>query len=154
MHIVVLLKAVPVVGTERLDRHVSLTGRSALEANGNDEYVLEKALKLTEAHGGEVIAPDDGSGTRTGDAAQGPRDGRHARRTTCTDDALAGSDIRATVDVLAAALRKLDVRPASSRAPTRPTGRAASSARPWRSGSACRISPTPRRSSPTPTGRR
>ena len=52
MNIVVLLKAVPVVGTERLDSDL-LTDRSgASEANGNDEYLLEKALKLTEAHGG------------------------------------------------------------------------------------------------------
>ena len=37
MNIVVLLKAVPVVGTERLDRSM-LTDRSVqLEANGNDE---------------------------------------------------------------------------------------------------------------------
>ena len=55
MNIVVLLKAVPVVGTERLDSGL-LTDRSVqLEANGNDEYMLEKALKLSEAHGGEVV---------------------------------------------------------------------------------------------------
>ena len=53
MHIVVLLKAVPVVGTERLDAAWRTAARQ-LEANGNDEYLLEKALKLTEAHGGEV----------------------------------------------------------------------------------------------------
>ncbi len=44
MNIVVLLKAVPVVGTEKLDSGL-LTDRSVqLEANGNDEYLLEKAL--------------------------------------------------------------------------------------------------------------
>ncbi|MGI8533355.1 MAG: electron transfer flavoprotein subunit beta, partial [Candidatus Limnocylindrales bacterium] len=53
MHIVVLLKAVPVVGMERLDPS-GYVQRAQLEANGNDEYVLEKALKLTEANGGEV----------------------------------------------------------------------------------------------------
>ena len=53
MHIVVLIKAVPVVGTERLEEGYR-TQRGQLEANGNDEYLLEKALKLTEAHGGEV----------------------------------------------------------------------------------------------------
>ena len=51
MHIVVLLKAVPVVGTERLDA-AWRTQRTQLEANGADEYTLERALQLTEAHGG------------------------------------------------------------------------------------------------------
>ena len=53
MHIVVLVKAVPVVGTERLDA-AWRTQRTQLEANGADEYTLERALALTEAHGGEV----------------------------------------------------------------------------------------------------
>jgi hypothetical protein len=43
MHIVVLMKAVPLVGTERLDDALR-TQRTQLEANGNDEYLLEKAL--------------------------------------------------------------------------------------------------------------
>ena len=54
MHIVVLLKAVPVVGTERLTDARRVDRAAGLEANGNDEYVLENALRLTEAHGGEV----------------------------------------------------------------------------------------------------
>ena len=54
MRIVVLLKAVPVVGNERLTAEQRVDRSSGLEANGNDEYVLEAALKLTEADGGEV----------------------------------------------------------------------------------------------------
>ena len=50
--------------------------------NGNDEYALEAALKLTEAHGGEVDAPDDGAGGRRRDAAQGAW--RWARRAAST----------------------------------------------------------------------
>ncbi|HVM30468.1 MAG TPA: electron transfer flavoprotein subunit beta/FixA family protein [Candidatus Limnocylindrales bacterium] len=107
MRIVVLLKAVPVVGTERLsDQH--LTDRSAqLEANGNDEYTLEKALKLTEAHGGEVTLLTVGPPTATDALRKGLAMGA-ARAIHVADDALRGSDMRATVQVLVAALGKLD----------------------------------------------
>jgi electron transfer flavoprotein beta subunit len=105
MHIVVLLKAVPVVGNERLDdRH--RTQRTTLEANGNDEYVLEKALKLTEANGGEVtlltIGPSQALEALRKALAMGA-----ARAVHVQDDALGGSCALATTNVLAAALRKL-----------------------------------------------
>lgn len=106
MHIVVLLKAVPVVGTERLgpDGRVQ---RIQLEANGNDEYVLEKALKLTEADGGEVsllsMGPSPALDALRKALAMGATRAYHI-----ADDAIAGSCIRATVDILAAALRKLE----------------------------------------------
>lgn len=106
MNIVVLLKAVPVVGTERLSDN--LTDRSAaLEANGNDEYTLEKALKLIEAGGGEVTVLSMGPAT----AADGLRKALAmgaAKAVHVVDDGLRGSDMRATVEVLAAALGKLD----------------------------------------------
>src|SRR3989304_5412902 len=54
MNIVVLLQAVPVGGTEPLDEPRRVDRSASLEPNGNDEYCLEKALQLTEAHGGEV----------------------------------------------------------------------------------------------------
>jgi electron transfer flavoprotein beta subunit len=107
MNIVVLLKAVPVVGTERLadDR---LTDRSAqLEANGNDEYTLEKALKLTEAHGGEVTLLTVGPVGATDALRKGLAMGA-SRAVHVVDDALRGSDMRATVEVLVAALKKLE----------------------------------------------
>jgi electron transfer flavoprotein beta subunit len=107
LNIVVLLKPVPVVGTERLGPDL-LTDRSVqLEANGNDEYLLERALKLTETHGGEVIV-----------LAVGPANGTEALRKALAmgatravhvvDDAIRGSDARATVEILAAALGKLE----------------------------------------------
>jgi electron transfer flavoprotein beta subunit len=107
LNIVVLLKAVPVVGTERLDSDL-LTDRSgASEANGNDEYLLEKALKLTEEHGGEVtlltLGPAGGSEAIRKALAMGATRAVHV-----VDDAMRGSDIRATVDVLVAALKKLE----------------------------------------------
>jgi electron transfer flavoprotein beta subunit len=107
VNIVVLLKAVPVVGTERLDSDL-LTDRSgASEANGNDEYLLEKALKLTEEHTGEVtllsVGPAAGNEALRKALAMGA-----ARAVQVVDDAMRGSDIRATVDVLTAALKKLE----------------------------------------------
>jgi electron transfer flavoprotein beta subunit len=106
VHIVVLMKAVPVVGTERLEVGYR-TQRGQLEANGNDEYLLEKALRLTEAHGGEVSLLTVGplpaiDGLRKA-LAMGATRAYHV-----VDAALAGSCVRATVDVLAAALRMID----------------------------------------------
>jgi electron transfer flavoprotein beta subunit len=107
LNIVVLLKAVPVVGTERLGSDL-LTDRSVqLEANGNDEYLLEKALKLTETHGGEVTMLTVGPAGATEALRKGLAMGA-AKAVHVADDALRGSDTRATVEVLAAALRKLE----------------------------------------------
>jgi electron transfer flavoprotein beta subunit len=107
VNIVVLLKAVPVVGTERLDSDL-LTDRSgASEANGNDEYLLEKALKLTEEHGGEVTLLTVGPATGTEALRKALAMGA-ARAVHVVDDSMRGSDVRATVDVLAAALKKLE----------------------------------------------
>jgi electron transfer flavoprotein beta subunit len=107
VHIVVLVKAVPVVGTERLGRDRRTDRTVTLEANGNDEYVLETALKLTENAGGEVTV-----------LSMGPAGAREAirkalamgasRAVHVSDDAIAGSDVRATVELLAAALRELE----------------------------------------------
>jgi Electron transfer flavoprotein, beta subunit len=106
VNIVVLLKAVPVVGTERLDGSL-LTDRSVqLEANGNDEYLLEKALKLTETHGGETIVLTVGPAGSTEPIRKALAMGA-ARAVHVADDAMRGSDMRATLDVLAAALRKM-----------------------------------------------
>jgi len=106
VNIVVLLKAVPVVGTERLDSGL-LTDRSVqLEANGNDEYLLEKALKLTETHGGETIILTVGPAGSTEPIRKALAMGA-ARAVHVADDAIRGSDMRATLEVLAAALRKM-----------------------------------------------
>lgn len=105
MHIVVLVKPVPVVGTERLGADLA-TERTTLELNGNDEYMLERALKLTEAHGGEVsllaMAPAAGVDALRKGLAIGATRAYHV-----AGAALAGSDVRATVRVLAAALTKM-----------------------------------------------
>ena len=107
MNIVVLLKAVPVVGTERLGGDL-LTDRSVqLEANGNDEYLLEKALKLTESHGGEVSLLTIGPAGATEPLRKALAMGA-AKAVHVADDAIRGSDMRATLAILAAALGKME----------------------------------------------
>ena len=106
MHIVVLVKAVPIVGNERLLDGQRVDRDSGLEANGNDEYVLETALKLTETHGGEVTLLTMGPAGATEALRKGLAMGA-TRAVHVVDDAIAGSCARATAEVLAAALRTL-----------------------------------------------
>jgi electron transfer flavoprotein beta subunit len=110
VRIVVLVKPVPdtASGGERLGADNRLD-RAAVPAvvNANDEYALEAALKLTEAHGGEVtllsMAPPTAPDTLRKALAMGATRGVHV-----TDPALAGSDTLSTVRVLAAAVRSLE----------------------------------------------
>jgi len=107
VHIVVLLKAVPVVGNERLDAAHRTQRGSGLESNGNDEYVLEAALKLVEAHGGEItllsVGPAAASEALRKALAMGATRAVHV-----ADDAIAGSCALATMHILAAALGRLE----------------------------------------------
>ncbi|MEW5991445.1 MAG: electron transfer flavoprotein subunit beta/FixA family protein [Chloroflexota bacterium] len=109
MHIVVLTKPVPdpAAAAERLGPDLRLDrAASPAVVNGNDEYALEAALKLVEAHGGEVtlltMAPPSGADTMRKALAMGA-----TRGVLVTDPALAGSCVRSTDEVLAAALREL-----------------------------------------------
>jgi electron transfer flavoprotein beta subunit len=110
MRIVVLTKPVPdpAAAAERLTADGRLD-RAASPAviNGNDEYVLEAALKLAEAHGGEVtlltMAPANGVETMRKGLAMGAH-----RGVLVSDAALAGSDHGSTIAVLVAALRDLE----------------------------------------------
>ena len=109
MHIVVLTKPVPdpAAAAERLGPDNRLDrAASPSVVNGNDEYALEAALKLVEAHGGEVslvtMAPEAGRDTMRKALAMGA-----ARGVLVSDPALAGSDLRSTIEVLAATLREL-----------------------------------------------
>jgi electron transfer flavoprotein beta subunit len=106
VNILVLVKAVPLVGQERLDDDWR-TDRSDLEINGADEYCLERALQLTEAGGGEVSVLTVGPGAATEALRKALAMGA-ARAYHVEDPALAGSDIRATLTVLEAAVRKLE----------------------------------------------
>jgi electron transfer flavoprotein beta subunit len=75
--------------------------------NGNDEYALEAALKLVEAHGGEVtllsMAPASAPETMRKALAMGA-----TRGTLVTDSVLGGSCAVSTATVLAAALKTLE----------------------------------------------
>ena len=109
LRIVVLAKPVPdTTGQERLgpDSRVDRDGVPTV-VNANDEYALEAALKLVEAHGGEVellaMAPVGGVETLRKALAMGAH-----RGTIVTDEALPGSDAISTARVLAAALRTLE----------------------------------------------
>jgi electron transfer flavoprotein beta subunit len=106
LQIVVLVKAVPIVGNERLGEGDRVDRASGLEPNGNDEYVLESALKLTEAHGGEVTLLTMGPAGALEALRKGLAMGA-TRAVHVEDDALVGSCARATAEVLAAALRTL-----------------------------------------------
>ncbi|NJD30089.1 MAG: electron transfer flavoprotein subunit beta, partial [Chloroflexi bacterium] len=107
MRIVVLTKPVPdpAAAAERLGPDGRLDRSTAPAViNGNDEYTLEAALLLNEAHGGEVIllamAPANGVETLRKGLAMGAH-----RGVLVTDPALEGSDAWSTARVLAAALR-------------------------------------------------
>ncbi len=111
MRIVVLTKPVPdpASGGERLGPDGRLDrANSPAVVNGNDEYVLEKALKLIEAAGdGEVIlltmAPATAPETMRKALAMGA-----TRGVLITDPAIEGSDTVATTRILAAALKTLE----------------------------------------------
>jgi len=110
VRIVVLMKPVPDPASmgERLGPDGRLD-RAAVPAvvNGNDEYALEAALKLVEAHGGEVtllsMAPASAPETIRKALAMGA-----TRATLVTDPALGGSCAVSTATVLAAALKTLE----------------------------------------------
>ncbi|HEY3335195.1 MAG TPA: electron transfer flavoprotein subunit beta/FixA family protein, partial [Candidatus Limnocylindrales bacterium] len=93
----------PAAGAERLGPDFRLDrGASPSVVNGNDEYALEAALQLVEAHGGEVailsMAPANATDTMRKALAMGA-----LRGVLVTDPALAGADLPTTIRVLAAA---------------------------------------------------
>ena len=105
MRILVMTKPVPdpAANAERLGPDLRLDrAASPTVINGNDEYGLEAALQLVEAHGGEVavltMAPSTGVETVRKALAMGA-----LRGVLVSDDALAGADIPTTIRVLAAA---------------------------------------------------
>jgi electron transfer flavoprotein beta subunit len=107
VRILILTKPVPdtAANAERLGPDLRLDRATVPNVvNGNDEYALEAALQLIEAHGGEValltMAPDGGRETMRKALAMGAM-----RGVLVTDDALAGADVPTTIRVLAAAAR-------------------------------------------------
>jgi electron transfer flavoprotein beta subunit len=110
MKIVVLVKQVPDSGAERrlseADHTVDRKSADNL-INEMDDYAIEEALRLKEAHGGEVtiltMGPERAAESIRKALSMGPDGAVHV-----LDDALAGSCAVATSRVLAAALRTLE----------------------------------------------
>jgi electron transfer flavoprotein beta subunit len=108
MKIVVCVKQVPDTAADRrLDPETKTVDRDAVDAvmNEMDEYAVEEALRIAEAHGGsEVTVLSMGpAGTETGAIRKALQMGADNAIHLC-DDALAGSDAVATSYALAAAL--------------------------------------------------
>jgi electron transfer flavoprotein beta subunit len=110
MNIVVLVKQVPDSGVERSLRSDDFTvdrGAANNVINEMDEYAIEEALKLQEAHGGEVtiltVGPEQANEAIRKALQMGADKGVHV-----IDDALHGSCALGTSKVLAAAIRTLN----------------------------------------------
>ncbi|HLT11447.1 MAG TPA: electron transfer flavoprotein subunit beta/FixA family protein [Micromonosporaceae bacterium] len=109
MNIVVLVKQVPDSGAERSlrdDDHTVDRASANNVINEMDEYAIEEALRLREAHGGEVtiltMGPERASESIRKALSMGPDKAVHI-----LDDALAGSCALSSSKVLAAALQRL-----------------------------------------------
>jgi electron transfer flavoprotein beta subunit len=109
MNIVVCVKQVPDTWSEKkLDPSDSTLDRAATDPvmNEMDEYAVEEALKLQEAHGGEVtvlcMGPDAATETVRKALSMGADKAVHV-----IDDALHGSDAVATSLALAKALERV-----------------------------------------------
>ena len=110
MNIVVLVKQVPDSGSERSLRESDKTvdrDSASLVINEMDEYAIEEALKLKEAHGGEVtvltMGPEKATETIRKALSMGPDKAVHV-----TDPAIHGSCAIQTSRVLARALGTLE----------------------------------------------
>lgn len=107
MQLVVLVKYVPEpLGTPTLGEDLLLV-REGVEGalDPGDEYAVEAALRVVEAHGGEVTLVSMGPEVAMGAIRKGLSMGAHAG-VLVTDPALRGSDVLATAKVLAAVLRR------------------------------------------------
>jgi electron transfer flavoprotein beta subunit len=109
MNIVVLVKQVPDSSAERALRSDDNTvdrGSASNVINEMDEYAIEEALRIQEAHGGEVtvltMGPEGASESIRKALSMGPDRAVHV-----LDEALHGSCALSTSKVLAAALGRL-----------------------------------------------
>lgn len=107
MNVVVLVKYVPNPnGVQELGPD-HLVIRSGVEGalDPGDEFGLEAALQLTEAHGGEVTVLSMGPEEAITAVQRGLAMGAH-KGVLVTDDALRGADTLVTARVLAAAIKR------------------------------------------------
>ena len=110
MNIVVLVKQVPDSGSERkMDPADNTVARAAADnvVNEIDEYAIEEALVVKEAHGGEVtvltVGPDSATDAIRKALSMGADKAVHV-----SDEAIKGSDAVQISAVLAAALGQLE----------------------------------------------
>jgi electron transfer flavoprotein beta subunit len=110
MDIVVLVKQVPDSGSERglrADDNTVDRGSANNVINEMDEYAIEEALKIREAHGGEVtivtVGPASASESIRKALSMGPDKAVHV-----LDDAVHGSCALGTSKVLAAAIQTIN----------------------------------------------
>ncbi|MGW4792975.1 electron transfer flavoprotein subunit beta/FixA family protein [Nonomuraea sp. NPDC004297] len=109
MNIVVCVKQVPDTATERKLRSDDNTlDRDAADGvvNELDEYAVEEALKLKEAHGGEVTVLTMGPGRATETIRKALAMGAD-KAVHLSDDALHGSDALSTSYAMAQVLKKI-----------------------------------------------
>lgn len=117
MNIVVCVKQVPDTATERKLRSDDKTlDRDAVDGvvNELDEYAVEEALKLKEAHGGEVTVLTMGPGKATETIRKALAMGAD-KAVHLSDAALHGSDALSTSYAMAQALKKIGFRPGHPR---------------------------------------
>ncbi|HEY9390176.1 MAG TPA: electron transfer flavoprotein subunit beta/FixA family protein [Mycobacteriales bacterium] len=110
MNIVVLVKQVPDTWAERRLTDTDKTlDRDSVDAviNELDEYAVEEALRLKEAHGGEVTVLSMGP-ARTSESIRKALSMGADRAVHVTDEALAGSCAPTTAQVLARAIGTLE----------------------------------------------
>ncbi|MEU6859615.1 electron transfer flavoprotein subunit beta/FixA family protein [Glycomyces sp. NPDC046736] len=109
MNIVVLVKQVPDSGlARRLDAQLRVDRNGANNVMGElDEYAVEAALQLKEAHGGEVTVLTLGPGQATETVRKALGMGAD-KAVHIEDDAVGGSDALTTSQILAAALGRLE----------------------------------------------
>jgi electron transfer flavoprotein beta subunit len=109
VNVVVLVKYVPEPqGVPKLGEDL-LVQRDGVEGalDPGDEYAVEAALQLVEAHGGEVALVSMGPEAAMGALRRGLSMGAD-RGVLVTDPALRGADVLVTARVLAAAVRRGD----------------------------------------------
>jgi len=112
MHIVVCVKQVPDTANVRINPETNTLMREGVESimNPYDEYALEEALRLKDAHGARVtvisMGPPQALAVLRESLARGADDA-----VLLTDRAFAGADTLATSYTLAQAIRKVAARP-------------------------------------------
>lgn len=112
MHIVVCVKQVPDTTNVRINPETNTLMREGVESiiNPFDEYALEEALRLKDAHGARVtvvsMGPPQAEVVLREAMARGADDG-----VLLTDRAFAGADTLATSYAISQAIRKVNAKP-------------------------------------------